>query len=159
MRLIKKMSVQLRSANIEDVETISRIEKIVYSSPWSKEAFLNELEKPFSRIWVLESIDEGKKGLVLGYAVFWIQEDIIDILNIAIDPEFQRKGLGYILLDGLVQEGRRLDKHKVILEVRISNNKAIQFYKKSGFIEVHQRKNFYSNQEDAHVFELCLGGV
>lgn len=93
---------------------------------------------------------------IAGYLITLNSIDFIDILTIAITPQFQRKGLGRELLDDLLQ---RLDKNKVrsiMLEVRVSNVSAIHFYQKYGFELIDTRKKYYSNLEDAKILHLLI---
>ena len=72
-----------------------------------------------------------------------LAEDTADILNIGIDPDFKRQGYGTALLYHLIEELRKRHIGEILLEVRIGNKSAIQFYKKQGFKEISVRKNYY----------------
>jgi len=74
--------------------------------------------------------------------------DSADILNIGIDPEFQRKGHGTALLNYLIEELRKRHIGEILLEVRVGNKSAIQFYKKQGFKEISVRKDYYMNNSN-----------
>ena len=69
--------------------------------------------------------------------------DSADILNIGIDPDFKRQGHGRALLKHLIEELRKRHIGEILLEVRIGNKSAIQFYKKQGFKEISVRNNYY----------------
>lgn len=69
--------------------------------------------------------------------------DTADILNIGIDPDFQRQGYATGLLNRLIEELRKRHIREILLEVRVGNKSAIQFYKKQGFKEISGRKNYY----------------
>ncbi len=80
-----------------------------------------------------------------------------EILNIAVHPNFQRKGMAQELFDTFIMFCRRKEIKKIWLEVRFSNLKARTFYEKNGFKEMYRRKNYYTNPpEDAVImcFEL-----
>jgi ribosomal-protein-alanine N-acetyltransferase len=70
--------------------------------------------------------------------------DTADILNIGIDPDFQRQGYGRGLLNHLIEELRKRNISEIFLEVRVGNKSAIRFYKKQGFEEISVRKNYYT---------------
>jgi len=72
-----------------------------------------------------------------------LAKDTADILNIGIDPDFQRKGYATGLLNHLIEELRKRKIVEILLEVRIGNKSAIQFYKKQGFKEISVRNNYY----------------
>ncbi|MDC0888613.1 ribosomal protein S18-alanine N-acetyltransferase, partial [Candidatus Thioglobus sp.] len=104
------------------------MENCVFSSPWSQQKFLDSFQNSSVSMRLISYDDQ-----IAGYLITLNSIDFIDILTIAITPQFQRKGLGRELLDDLLQ---RLDKNKVrsiMLEVRVSNVSAIHFYQKYGF--------------------------
>tara|TARA_B110000261_G_C12939178_1_gene299704 strand:+ start:459 stop:767 length:309 start_codon:yes stop_codon:yes gene_type:complete len=93
---------------------------------------------------------------IAGYLLTLNSIDFIDILIIAITPQFQQQGLGKELLDDLLQH---LDQDKVrsiILEARVSNVSAIHFYQKYGFELIDTREKYYSNLEDAKILRLLI---
>jgi len=77
-----------------------------------------------------------------------LAKDSVDILNIGIDPKFQRKGHGTALLNYLIEELRKRHIGEILLEVRVGNKSAIQFYKKQGFKEISVRKDYYMNNSN-----------
>ena len=91
-------------------------------------------------------------GRLVGYGGFWHILDEIHISNIAVHPEYQRKGLGRILLIHLLEEAITRKASKAALEVRRSNIAAQSLYDAFGFRIVTVRKNYYSDEgEDALV--------
>jgi len=86
--------------------------------------------------------------------------DEAEILNIAILPEYQGKGIGQIIFDCFVNFciSRRI--HTIWLEVRKSNKQAQGFYSKNGFQIFYSRKNYYQNPvEDAFVMKVNLSFI
>ena len=89
--------------------------------------------------------------------------DSADILNIGIDPDFQKKGHGTALLKYLIKKLRKRHIGEILLEVRTGNKSAIQFYKKQGFEEISVRKNYYiknsndrSQREDGILMRIVI---
>ena len=74
--------------------------------------------------------------------------DTADILNIGIDPDFQRQGYATGLLNRLIEELRKRNISEIFLEVRAGNKSAIQFYKRQGFEEISVRKNYYTKNSN-----------
>jgi len=71
-----------------------------------------------------------------------------DILNIAIDSSYQRKGFGKALIKHLIQALNKRGVNEVLLEVRQSNVSAIKFYLAQGFKEISIRKNYYTKNSN-----------
>jgi len=92
--------------------------------------------------------------------------DSADILNIGIDPDFQRKGHGTAILKHLIEELGKRHIGEILLEVRVGNKSAIQFYKKQGFKEISVRKDYYmknsknqSHREDGIMMGLKIPSI
>ena len=86
--------------------------------------------------------------------------DEATLFNIAVAPEFQRKGLGRELLDALIVGLEEKGIVTLWLEVRDSNRAAIALYESLGFNEVSIRRNYYptaDGREDARIMALPLG--
>ena len=134
------------------IEEILGIERASFPSPWSYNAFKAETEKAISNLWAL--IDEG---ILAGYICFWILEDEMHLMNLAIHPEKRGKGLGEFLLTRMIEKGASGRARNIWLEVRPSNIRARGLYKKKGFLDVGVRPNYYSEtKEDAIMMSLEL---
>lgn len=151
-------TTSLRPATQDDLTAIAAIEARVYlppAEPWSRAAFLAELEKPYSRIFVLT--DDETDEVIYGYCVIWNMEKQAQILNVAVDLPHRGLGLAKKILSQVIQYFSREGAEKILLEVRKSNLAAIQLYQFFRFNITHIRKNFYSNGEDAYQMVLELG--
>lgn len=145
---------RLRGMTIRDLDRVLQLEEKVFPSPWSREAFLNELlANEFSQAWV--AIDSQNK--VVAYLIAWHIVDEIHIANIAVDPHVRRQGLAEWMMKVLLDEAKERDISIAHLEVRVTNEAAIRLYKKLGFEIVGRRKNYYKEeQEDAILMSLVL---
>lgn len=124
-------------------EALARLEKLCFSSPWSREALLEELENPNAYFCV--ALLEGR---VAGYAGMQCACGECYVVNVAVFPECRRRGAATALLSALEQEARRQGGEFLSLEVRASNCEAIRLYTKLGFEEAGRRKNFYSDPKE-----------
>jgi ribosomal-protein-alanine N-acetyltransferase len=137
--------------NVDHLPQVLAIEKDAFSVPWSNEVFLHELQGiDVSRSFV--ALDGDR---VAGYMIAWFIEDEIHLINIAVDPERQRKGIGsrlmIYLIDLALEEGRKL----ITLEVRASNISAASLYRSFDFEYIGIRERYYSdNKEDAILMAL-----
>ena len=80
--------------------------------------------------------------VMAGFAITQIVLDEATLFNIAIDPAFQRQGLGRTLLEEVIQQLEQKDVFTLWLEVRASNAKAIALYESLGFNELSIRRNY-----------------
>lgn len=132
---------------IADLDEVLEIERLSFRTPWSKYAFIHEIEFENS---VFETVKvEGK---LVGYGGFWHILDEAHITNIAIHPEHRRRGLGRRLLIHLLELAVEKGVSKATLEVRRSNAAAQRLYKDFGFQMIAVRRHYYSEEnEDALV--------
>ncbi len=141
----------LRSFIEADLPAILAIEESSFSSPWTRTAFLYELQNPHSRLTVAE-----REGEVVGYICCWDVADEVQILNVAVHPHFRRQGIADLLLRSALEDGQRSGVQSANLEVRGSNLPAIQLYKKLGFRQVGMRRGYYADGEDALLMILVF---
>jgi ribosomal-protein-alanine N-acetyltransferase len=73
-----------------------------------------------------------------------------DMMNVAVHPDFRRRGIAAKLVEKLVEDLGKMGNHCLSLEVRVSNDPAIKLYEKLGFSQVGRRPKYYRNpREDA----------
>jgi [ribosomal protein S18]-alanine N-acetyltransferase len=116
-----------------------------------------QLREELARTWARIRVARAESGAVLGYILFWHVTDEIHLLNVAVDPEARRRGIGRALVLDLLAYARAHAAAKVLLEVRASNTAAIRLYEGLGFTEFNVRKAYYSDGEDGIEMMLELG--
>ena len=135
----------LEKMNPAHVAQIAELETICFSDPWSEKSIASELDNKLA-FWLVAA--EGDR--VAGYIGSQTVMDETDMMNVAVHPDFRRKGIAEALVNGLVEHLKTMGSHCLTLEVRASNVPAISLYEKLGFSEIGRRKNYYRNpREDA----------
>lgn len=135
------------------IKEIAQIERQCFSMPWSESALEEELFNPQASFIVAQRAD----GAVLGYAGLHVAADEGYIDNIAVREDYRRQGIADDLLDVFVRFGAA-NLAFLTLEVRPSNQAAIDLYFKHGFAQVGRRKDYYENpREDAIIMTLEFG--
>ena len=79
---------------------------------------------------------------------FMLYEDIYDrfeLDNIFVLDEYRNNGIATILMEFMINEGKKKNITNITLEVREDNVKAINLYRKYGFVEKAIRNNYYNN--------------
>jgi len=140
---------------IEDIDQVIQIDQLSFNLPWPRSSFRYEVsENKASRLWVAETPLDGQQVLV-GMLVCWIILDEAHIGTIAIHPDFRRRKIAEKMMLRAFDELQNEGVLKVFLEVRRSNEAALNLYRKFGFIEDGVRKRYYKdNHEDAILMEL-----
>ncbi|NIY48155.1 ribosomal protein S18-alanine N-acetyltransferase [Cedecea colo] len=137
-----------------DLAAAYAIEQRSHAFPWSEKTFAsNQGERYFN---LRLDVD----GEMAAFAVTQVVLDEATLFNIAVDPAYQRKGLGRQLLEYLISELEKREVFTLWLEVRASNSAAIALYESLGFNEATIRRNYYptkEGREDAIIMALPLG--
>ena len=138
-----------------DIEQMLTIEEKVYSHPWTRGNFLDSFYSGHEAYGL-----RNKSENLLAYFVLMSVLDEMHLLNFSIATGYQRQGLARILLDKLCENAREKNILSILLEVRASNNRAIDVYQRYGFIEIGRRKGYYPAtdglREDAIVMRIEL---
>ena len=138
------MIKKLTSNNIDYIEQIFNLEKEIFKSSAFSKSYLNTLIKGDNSFIYVYLIDDK----VCGYLMILDSIDVYEILAIAAVEEYRNKGIAQELLD-------KIKTKDIFLEVRESNQTAINFYKKNNFKEIRIRKNYYSEPtENAIIMKL-----
>ena len=138
----------------EDLDEVLAIERASFTMPWSRGAFLYEMQQNrVARCWVARADD----GHVAGYLCLWEVADEVHITNVAVRPSARRQGIARALLSSVIDNARARAFKIVVLEVRPSNHHALTLYESFGFRVVGRRHGYYYDTgEDALVMEIAL---
>lgn len=141
-----EFKVTFAKMKMEHLPQVLEIEERSFPSPWSYRAFACEiLENPIASYIVALA---GEK--VVGYAGMWVILDEAHITNVAVHPNWRKRGLGRALMQEIMRRAARRGAARITLEVRPSNAAARRLYAALGFTEAGLRKNYYiDNNEDA----------
>ena len=144
------MNALIRPASFDDISSIVEIENKTNQMPWSKAQFLSSMEVGHYSVVMHKDSD------ILGFAIYSPIIPESHLLNIAIDPAYQGKGLGDKLLQQIILQNRTIGVKTISLEVRVSNLPAINLYEKRGFHKDAIRPDYYSGspKEDALLMSL-----
>jgi ribosomal-protein-alanine N-acetyltransferase len=139
------VGADIRSLGLSDLNAIDAIEQRAYHTPWSRSMFASELAKASS---VCLGAFNGEQ--LIGYVVTSRYVDAWHVMNVAVDPDFRRRGIATLLLDRVFQQTKDDQRRGYTLEVRVSNDRAIRLYEKLGFVRQGIRRGYYTdNREDA----------
>jgi ribosomal-protein-alanine N-acetyltransferase len=162
----------------DDIEQVQQIERRSFSTPWSANTYRHELRSASNSRYIIARTsptpppprDERtptRRGLlatlfgagqrptrsphpIVGYGGLWLNVDEGHITTIAVAPEYRGRGIGELLLNGLIDQAMALHTDMLTLEVRVSNIVAQQLYLKYGFRTSGTRPRYYTdNGEDA----------
>jgi [ribosomal protein S18]-alanine N-acetyltransferase len=146
------VAYQIRPAVSADANAMLALERRAFTDPWSEASFHEAL----TSAWTFGLVAETKRGMA-GYMIGREVAGTGEVLNLAVAPEFRRRGIAGALLEASLAAFRRRKVDEVFLEVRESNRSAQALYLSHGFRAVGQRASYYRNpREDALVLRLAL---
>ena len=146
----------IRLMRPEDLEQVMVIERTSFESPWTKNNFFDEFKNSDLSTQLVMEVD----GRIISFAIIWIIIDECHLANIAVHPDYRRRGVAEILLEKIIEIAREKKCKKIMLEVRKSNKPAMELYAKYRFEKVGIRKNYYNDgfmrQEDTVLMDLNI---
>jgi ribosomal-protein-alanine N-acetyltransferase len=142
---VTAVALDVRPLELADLAAIDVIEQQAYPTPWSRSMFASELAKPTSIC--LGAFDGAD---LVGYVINSRHVDAWHVMNVAVDPVHQRRGVATRLLERLFELTADDARRGYTLEVRVSNATAIALYERLGFESRGIRRGYYTdNREDA----------
>ena len=149
---VNEWGALLRPMQASDLEQVLAIERRNFSKPWTRRAFLAEIESaPVSQPLVVEHDNQ-----IVGYVVPWFVAGEMQIADIAIHEDFRRRGLARQIMNHLSEWAQGRSCRVAHLEVRRSNTAAQQLYERLGFQTTGVRHNYYGADEDALLMSKTL---
>jgi ribosomal-protein-alanine N-acetyltransferase len=146
---------RIRPTSAADGPRIAALEQAIFPDPWSAEGIAEVLRTP-----TCLGLAAEVGGVVVGYVLARRIADTAEVLNLAVEPDRRRAGLGGTLLDRAMAVLREAGAREVFLEVRVSNAAARRLYESRGFRVAGMRRAYYRRPtEDALVFRWADPGA
>ncbi len=169
--------LELKPLTVEQLDAVVALDQLCFGGLWTRSGYERELDSPNSQLLILEavtgSMESGfssqssevltqtsvtadletaptTQNSLVGLGCFWSILEEAHITILAVHPEYQRQGLGKLLLYALLRDARRHKLEWATLEVKPSNQAALSLYQKFGFTEAGRRRRYYKDTgEDA----------
>lgn len=139
---------ELMEMKSSDIKELVALEKKVYlgEAPWPRSAFLMEMNSFFPHLYLVLR----NKDTIVAFIGCRVSQGDAHITNLAVDPDFQRRGLANFLLNQAKDFALSHHSKAMTLEVRVSNQDAKRLYRKFGFVAFNIKEAYYTeNKEDA----------
>ncbi len=148
---MREEAVIIRSAHSGDIDSIYHIESLSFSDAWSRESFVQEIEKNHMAYYYIAEID----GKVVAYIGYWKILEQAHITNVAVLGDYRGRGIARHLIARIFEDSNSKGIETYTLECRISNTSALNLYESLGFKSAGIRPKYYiDNGEDAVVMWL-----
>ncbi len=141
------VNLALQHLTPDSLEQVVELDRLCFGQLWSAAQYQREFDSPNSAILVLINPDTRA---VLAYGCVWAIVDEAHITIVAVHPRQRQQGYGQLMLWGLLHVALKRNLARVTLEVKASNQVAIQLYTRFGFATAGRRKKYYADTgEDA----------
>ncbi|MCE9679007.1 ribosomal protein S18-alanine N-acetyltransferase [Shewanella sp. AS1] len=145
--------MQLKLLSIDEAAQIHQIAQLCHQFPMS---FTN-IESCFGRFYKVFGYYQD--DALVGFAVLHRVFEDATLMDICVHPEHQGRGIAQQLIKVLVDTAATEGAERIMLEVRVSSQRAIALYRYFGFEQVGLRKDYYpliDGKEDALLMERHL---
>ena len=144
--------LRFRAMRPSDLETVVRIERLSFDSPWERRVFARHLQDDDTRCYVAV-----KGPRIVAYAALGFSEDTARLLNFAVEPAYRRKGAGSRFMESLFRFCQLRGCARLEVDVRESNLGAQLFGRTVGFLATKVlRKHFEDTGEDAYLMQRTI---
>lgn len=145
----KIAKIKIRSMQEKDLNQVWQIEKKCFKQAYSLAILRQELQIDAAQVWIATW-----RNKVLAYIDFWHVHDEIELVSIAVHPDWRREKIGLRLMEAMIDYAKDNHVKFIYLDVRSGNFSAQKFYEKLDFKQVGLRKRYYAdNDEDAMILK------
>lgn len=147
------LSAEFFPMNEHDLDAVAALESSIQAFPWSRGHFADSLRAGHS-VWVCRL-----GGDLVGFSVIMCVLDEAHLLNIGVSQRYQGLGYGARMLRHVMHNAKQYGAQKIFLEVRPSNQRAVELYRHFGFNQIGLRRSYYPaevGREDGLVFDKEL---
>jgi len=148
-------ALTVRPMGLADIPSVRSIDHLSFALPWPESSYQYELSANRVSHMLVAEAESGGTLEVVGYIGFWLIVDEAHISTLAVHPDWRGQGIGRLLLRRGLNLAAESGAQLATLEVRRSNQAAIQLYREFGFSIVGRRPRYYrDNDEDALLMTL-----
>jgi ribosomal-protein-alanine N-acetyltransferase len=146
--------VSLLWAGPEQAPMITKLHAELFSPAWSEESIFALLDHPASTAFT--AMIGGAQKTCVGFVLAQLAADEAEILSIGVAPDWQRKGVGRKLIEGVARAAQRAEAKKLFLEVAADNDAALELYRRTGFLGTGLRRAYYARANGPAVDAVTL---
>lgn len=154
------LDLTIKPISVDEIESIVILDRLCFGGLWSIDSYRRELTNDnshFLGVSIAKDLAPETSGII-GFGCFWAILDEAHITLLGVHPQYQRQGLGTLLLTALLDKARSIEMARATLEVRASNQGAIDLYERFGFQTVGRRKKYYQDTGEDGII-MWRGGL
>jgi [ribosomal protein S18]-alanine N-acetyltransferase len=150
----------IKPISVDEIDEIVILDRLCFGGLWSIDSYRRELTNDnshFLGVSIEPDLAPDTSGII-GFGCFWAILDEAHITLLGVHPQYQRQGLGTLLLTALLDKARSIEMARATLEVRATNQGAIDLYERFGFQTVGRRKKYYQDTGEDGII-MWRGGL
>jgi len=144
--------LHIEPAEPADAETIASLHAKGFYRGWSREEFAAYITGPDTPVYVVCD----RKRRIAGFAMLRLAADEAELITIAVDPKWRKKGVGLALMRALFEDLRMTAAKRLFLEVAADNPAALRLYAKLGFSRLSERRGYYARADGQPATALVM---
>jgi ribosomal-protein-alanine N-acetyltransferase len=145
--------VSLLWAGPEQAADVAALHAQLFNPPWSEDSIRTLLDHPASTAFLAVI---GNPKVPVGFVLAQLAADEAEILSIGVAKEWQRKGLGVRLMEGLMRAAKRAEAKRLFLDVAADDEGARGLYHRLGFLGTGLRRGYYTRPDGTTADALTL---
>jgi ribosomal-protein-alanine N-acetyltransferase len=145
--------VSLLWAGPEQAADVAALHAQLFDPPWSEDSIRKLLDHPASTAFLAVI---GNPKVPVGFVLAQLAADEAEILSIGVSKDWQRKGLGVRLMEGLMRAAKRAEAKRLFLDVAADNEGARGLYHRLGFLGTGLRRGYYARSDGTSADALTL---
>ena len=128
-----------------DLDAVAALEAESFANPWTRDMLARELgQSDVARVYVLRMTD----ARLAAFCACWLVFDELHVNTVAVTPSWRRRGLASALMAHVLADAARDGAERATLEVRRSNEPALELYRRLGFAVEAVRPRYYTSPEE-----------
>ena len=148
--------VKIRKFSLADLKEVMEIEKVSFPN---REALSGNYFKSLYQKYPEGFIVAESEGRIIGYTIGQPKNESAEIISLAVDPIWRKKGIGKTLTNFLINNFKEKGVKEISLHARIKNKAGITLYQNLGFQILKTIKNYYQNGDDAYLMKKKILGT
>ena len=135
--------LHIEPAEQSDADTVAKLHAHGFYRGWPREDFAAYIAGESTPLYV--ACDAKRR--IAGFAMLRHLGDEAELITIAVDPKWRKKGVGQALLRALFDDLLMSPAKRLLLEVAADNQAALRLYTKLGFQKISERQGYYARPD------------
>ena len=135
--------LHIEPAETRDADTLATLHAQGFHRGWPSADFASYIAGRDTLVYV--ACDAKRK--IAGFAMLRLAADEAELITIAVEPRWRKKGVGRALMDALLTDLRMTPARRLFLEVAADNPAALRLYARLGFTTISERQGYYARPD------------